>query len=75
MNLASLGLTAEQERVYRYFLRVPHADLGAAAEELGVHHLSAVVDRLKTLGVIDVSLAAVSPAKAVDLLIAPTWPT
>jgi DNA-binding CsgD family transcriptional regulator len=69
LNLASLGLTAEQERVYRYFLRVPHADLDAAAEELGVHHLSAVVDRLKTLGIIDVSLASVSPAKAVDLLI------
>ncbi|MEV2268681.1 helix-turn-helix transcriptional regulator [Nonomuraea africana] len=69
MNLAGLGLTAEQERVYRYFLRSPHADLDAAAAHLGIPHLPAVLDRLRTLGVIDDSLAALSPAVAVAQLI------
>ncbi|TDC43001.1 LuxR C-terminal-related transcriptional regulator [Micromonospora sp. KC213] len=69
MNLASLGLTAEQERVYRYFLRAPGASVDAAAADLGIPHAPTVVARLKTMGIIDDGLAPVSPTVAVDLLI------
>ncbi|MFD0474625.1 hypothetical protein ACFQ0B_45110 [Nonomuraea thailandensis] len=34
MSLESLGLTAEQERLYRYLLRHPQADLDVAEVEL-----------------------------------------
>lgn len=69
VNLAGLGLTSEQERVYRYFLRAPHSDPETAAAELGIRHVPAVIHQLRTLGIIDDSLAAVPPNLAVDLLI------
>ncbi|MEU4723563.1 hypothetical protein AB0G06_28430 [Nonomuraea dietziae] len=69
MNLASLGLTSEQERVYRYFLRAPHSDPEDAAAELGIRHVPAVLDRLRTLGIVDSELSSVPPRVAVDLLI------
>ncbi|MFG3708672.1 hypothetical protein ACGF7U_28635 [Micromonospora sp. NPDC047670] len=69
MSLAGLGVTAEQERVYRYFLRRPHADLATAAAELDIPGLSATVAELRTLGLISGSLVATKPAVAVDLLV------
>lgn len=69
MNLAGLGLSAEQERVYRYFLRAPHSALAEAAVALDIPHLPAVLARLKTLGIVDDDLVAVPPVVAVDLLI------
>ncbi|GAA2362426.1 helix-turn-helix domain-containing protein [Nonomuraea africana] len=69
MNLASLGLTPEQERVYRFFLRAPCSDPHEAAAELGIRHVPAILDRLRTLGIVEEGPASVPPRVAVDLLI------
>ncbi|MBG0827774.1 hypothetical protein HS041_08355 [Planomonospora sp. ID67723] len=55
--------------MYRYFLRAPRSGLGTAAAELGIHHVPAIAERLKTLGIVDDGLTAVPPAVAVDRLI------
>lgn len=59
MSLESLGMTVEQERLYRRLLREP----GAAAEA------SPVLGELRELGLVDTGHAAVPPAAAVDLLV------
>jgi DNA-binding CsgD family transcriptional regulator len=69
LSLAGLGLTAEQERAYRYFLRNPCADPSTAAADLVTHDLHRLIDELRALGLLDASLSAVPPAAAVDLLV------
>ncbi|GAA5015272.1 hypothetical protein [Streptomyces siamensis] len=69
MSLESLGLTHDQERVYRYLLRTPHADPDEARAELDLPRLATVLDELRTLGVIDRSLVPLPPAATVDLLV------
>ncbi|MFI7638985.1 hypothetical protein [Nonomuraea sp. NPDC049400] len=69
MSLADLGLTAEQERAYRYFLRNPRADLETAALDLVMPDLHRLIDELEALGLLDASLTAVPPATAVELLV------
>ncbi|MGK5555996.1 hypothetical protein ACSNOI_30705 [Actinomadura kijaniata] len=61
MSLTDLGLTAEQERVYRLLLRDPRAAVQADARP--------VVAELRTLGLVDEGLAPAPPATAVDLLV------
>ncbi|GAA4907991.1 hypothetical protein ACFPM3_12885 [Streptomyces coeruleoprunus] len=58
MSLSSLGLTAEQEALYRRLLRVP----GAAAE-------GPALGRLRELGLVDSTSAPVPPATAVNVLL------
>ncbi|MFI9816334.1 hypothetical protein [Saccharothrix variisporea] len=68
-SLLSLGLTADQERLYRYLLRSPGSDADAAGAELLMPHVRAVAAELWTMGLVDESLTAVAPAIAVDLLV------
>ncbi|NRQ30240.1 hypothetical protein HII36_00080 [Nonomuraea sp. NN258] len=69
MSLESLGLTAEQERLYRYLLRNPRADLRAAGVELVVPGVGPVLAELRELGLVDGTLTALSPAAAIDVLV------
>ncbi|MFJ9815801.1 hypothetical protein ACIRU3_11085 [Streptomyces sp. NPDC101151] len=69
MSLEHLGLTRDQERLYRYLLRTPRADHAAAEAELGIPRLSPVLDELRALGVVDGHLVPLPPAAAVDLLL------
>ncbi|GAA3675878.1 hypothetical protein GCM10022224_045080 [Nonomuraea antimicrobica] len=69
MSLASLGLTATQERLYRYLLRTARADLDTAAAELPMPGVREVAGELRALGLVDHALTAVTPAAAVDLLV------
>lgn len=69
MSLESLGLTRDQERVYRFLLRTPRFEPPAAEAELGIPRLSAVLDELRTLGVVDGHLVPLPPPAAVDLLV------
>ncbi|MEQ4718325.1 hypothetical protein [Nonomuraea sp. B19D2] len=68
MTLASLGLTAGQERLYRYLLRQLRADLDRAAADVHMPEAHAVLAELVALGLVDGTLTAVPPAAAVDLL-------
>ncbi|MGW5379190.1 hypothetical protein ACWESM_27515 [Nocardia sp. NPDC003999] len=70
MSLAGLGLTTEQERVYRELLRTrpgiaSHAG-GAGRSDAGA---GSVLTELRVLGLVDENLTAVPPAAAVDLLV------
>ncbi|WP_049563428.1 hypothetical protein [Nonomuraea sp. SBT364] len=69
MSLASLGLTGEQERLYRYLLRHPQADLTTAGGELVMPGVEPVVAELRALGLVDGTLTALPPAAAVDVLV------
>ncbi|MFF8607129.1 hypothetical protein ACF06X_14410 [Streptomyces sp. NPDC015346] len=69
MSMASLGLTTEQERLYRYLLRNPHAGLDAARVDLAMPDVRLVAHDLRELGLVDQQLTAVGPAAAVDLLV------
>ncbi|MCZ4606126.1 hypothetical protein O3S80_20675 [Streptomyces sp. Lzd4kr] len=69
MSLAHLGLTVDQERLYRYLLRNPHADLDRARVELTMPDTTQVIGELRTLGLVDRASAALAPAAAVDLLV------
>ncbi|MFG3440416.1 hypothetical protein ACGF0J_24455 [Nonomuraea sp. NPDC047897] len=69
MSLADLGLTPEQERAYRYFLRNPRADRQSAALDLVMPEVDRSIVELQTLGLLDASLIAISPTAAVDLLV------
>ncbi|MEV0196784.1 hypothetical protein [Nonomuraea sp. NPDC050691] len=69
MSLASLGLTTEQERLYRYLLRKPHANLDAAGVELGMADGRGVAAELRALRLVDEALTVVTPTAAVDLLV------
>ncbi|MEU6308060.1 hypothetical protein [Streptomyces chartreusis] len=69
MSLAHLGLTVDQERLYRYLLRNPHADLDRAPVELTMPDTARVIGELRTLGLVDTASAALAPAAAVDLLV------
>lgn len=60
VGLASLGLSAEQERLYRRLLRNPSTDLDPSLP---------VVTELRALGLVDGALNAADPAVAVDLLV------
>ncbi|ANP48358.1 DNA-binding CsgD family transcriptional regulator [Streptomyces griseochromogenes] len=69
MSLQSLGLTRDQELVYRHLLRTRRFDAGTAEAELGVPRPSAVLDELRALGVVDGHLVPLPPAAVVDLLL------
>ncbi|MFF2045901.1 hypothetical protein ACFVVX_36325 [Kitasatospora sp. NPDC058170] len=69
MSLQSLGLTSDQERVYRYLLRTRHTDPDTAGAELGLPGLRPVLAELQALGVVDARMVALAPAAAVDLLV------
>jgi DNA-binding CsgD family transcriptional regulator len=68
MSLRDLGLTPDQERLYRYLLRTPRADPAAARAELGISS-PGVLDELRALGLVDDLLMPLPPAAAVDLLV------
>ncbi|MFD0346397.1 hypothetical protein ACFQ0M_10525 [Kitasatospora aburaviensis] len=55
MSLENLGLTRDQERLYRYLLRTPGPADPAAAAGLGLPErlLRAVLAELQALGVVD----------------------
>ncbi|AQZ62599.1 putative two-component system response regulator [[Actinomadura] parvosata subsp. kistnae] len=59
-GLASLGLTAEQEQLYRRLLRDPGVPLDPSCP---------AVTELRALGLLDDALNAAAPAVAVDLLV------
>ncbi|MEV4800964.1 hypothetical protein AB0K18_13230 [Nonomuraea sp. NPDC049421] len=69
MSMASLGLTAEQERLYRYLLRHPHADPKAAGAELVMPGVRLVLAELRSLELVDGTLTALPPAAAIDVLV------
>ncbi|MGW5262340.1 LuxR C-terminal-related transcriptional regulator [Microbispora sp. NPDC004025] len=60
-SLTSLGLAAEQERLYRHLLRDPRAPLDPA--------LLPTLAELRALGLVDETLNAAAPTVAVDLLV------
>lgn len=66
MSLTGLGLTAEQERVYRELLRT-RPSVSSHAGGAGV--VGPVLTELRLLGLVDENLSAVPPAAAVDLLV------
>ncbi|GAA1595180.1 hypothetical protein GCM10009678_91530 [Actinomadura kijaniata] len=69
MSLARLGLTADQERLYRYLLRNPDADPRTLGAELAVPELPRVVAELQALGLLDEGRVPAPPVAAVDLLV------
>ncbi|MFI8086542.1 hypothetical protein ACIF6L_37845 [Kitasatospora sp. NPDC086009] len=69
MSLQSLGLTDDQERVYRYVLRTRPGDPDTAGADLGLPDVRAVLGELRDLGLLDATLAPLPPAAAVDLLV------
>ncbi|MFI9814341.1 helix-turn-helix domain-containing protein [Saccharothrix variisporea] len=69
MSLAILGLTAEQERLYRYLLRSVRTDVDTAGAELAMPNVRSVAAQLRALGLVDDTLTATSPEVAVDLLV------
>ncbi|CAL9500744.1 hypothetical protein SUDANB95_03408 [Actinosynnema sp. ALI-1.44] len=68
-SLSSLGLTADQERLYRHLLRRPGADVDSAVVELPMPDARSVAAQLRAMGLVDGSLSAVPPTIAVDLLV------
>ncbi|MBF6468521.1 hypothetical protein IU427_25650 [Nocardia beijingensis] len=66
MSLTGLGLTAEQERVYRELLRTRPS---ASSHAGGAGVVGPVLTELRLLGLVDENLSAVPPAAAVDLLV------
>ncbi|WP_406193385.1 hypothetical protein OH807_02670 [Kitasatospora sp. NBC_01560] len=69
MSLQGLGLTHDQERVYRYLLRTRQTDPDTAGADLSMPGLRPVVAELQALGVVDARLVPLPPAAAVDLLV------
>ncbi|MCG6495422.1 hypothetical protein [Kitasatospora sp. A2-31] len=69
MSLESLGLTYDQERVYRYLLRAPHAGTDTVGADLGMPAAREVLAELRALGLVDDQLVPLPPAAAVDLLV------
>ncbi|MEV4166418.1 helix-turn-helix transcriptional regulator [Nonomuraea dietziae] len=67
--MSSLGLSADQESLYRYLLRKPRPDIGTVHADLAMPRLSTVLAELRELGLVDHALTAVPPAVAVDLLV------
>ncbi|MGK8524895.1 hypothetical protein ACRS6B_26655 [Nocardia asteroides] len=68
MSLAGLGLTTEQERVYRALLRTRPGTSAHGADHAGAD-APTVIAELRTLGLVNDNLTAVPPATAVDLLV------
>ncbi|GGK94752.1 hypothetical protein Ppa06_49090 [Planomonospora parontospora subsp. parontospora] len=69
MTLISLGLTTQQERLYRYLLREPRSDVERAAADLCMPDARAVLAELEALGLVDDLPAVLPPAAAVNLLV------
>jgi DNA-binding NarL/FixJ family response regulator len=69
MSMESLGLTDEQERLYRYLLRHPQADLEAAGVELVLPAVRPVLAELRALSLVDGTLTALAPAAAIEVLV------
>ncbi|CAL9452211.1 hypothetical protein [Streptomyces sp. enrichment culture] len=69
MSLAGLGLTAAQERLYRYLLRNPRTAADTAAADLGLDDVRPLLAGLSALGLVNDDLTAVAPAAAVDVLV------
>ncbi|MER5261924.1 hypothetical protein ABTZ99_07585 [Actinosynnema sp. NPDC002837] len=68
-GLLDLGLTADQERLYRHLLRSRTSDVDSAGAELLMPNARAVAAQLRALGLVDDAATAVEPAVAVDLLV------
>lgn len=72
MSLASLGVTATDEQIYRFFLRNPGAEQSAAAADLGPDVGPAIV-RLTRLGLLkrdhEARVLAVDPRDTIDRLV------
>jgi len=66
MSLAGLGLSADQERLYRYLLRRPHADPTRIRIELAMPDLPRVIGELRARGLVDHASAPVAPSVAPD---------
>jgi hypothetical protein len=64
MTLDRLGLTPDQERVYRFLLQERNRTAALAPAD----HL--VLGELRQLGLLNDDLSAVSPVTAVDVLVA-----
>jgi DNA-binding CsgD family transcriptional regulator len=69
MGLAHLGMTDDQERLYRYLLRDTTAGLDRARAELDMPDVERVAAELRALGLLHGACTAVTPANAVDLLV------
>jgi DNA-binding CsgD family transcriptional regulator len=69
MGLTHLGMTADQERLYRFLLRSPYAELDRARVELGIPDVAQVAAELRSLGLLHGECTPVTPAAAVDLLV------
>ncbi|CAL9511752.1 LuxR C-terminal-related transcriptional regulator [Streptomyces sp. enrichment culture] len=69
MGLTHLGMTADQERLYRFLLRSPCAELDRARVELGIPDVAQVAAELRALGLIHGECTVATPAAAVDLLV------
>ncbi len=70
VSLAGLGLTVEQERVYRHLLRTrPGASSHAGGAGQVDSRVRNVIIELRTLGLVDENLTVVPPEVAVDLLV------
>ncbi|WP_219460350.1 helix-turn-helix transcriptional regulator [Nonomuraea rhizosphaerae] len=72
MSLASLGVSAKDEQVYRFFLRNPGVEQGAADAALGPDVGAAIV-RLTRLGLLErdarARVMAVDPRETIDRLV------
>ncbi|MET9956857.1 hypothetical protein ABZ135_35650 [Streptomyces sp. NPDC006339] len=69
MSLARLGLSTDQDRLYRYLLRRPHAHPTRIRIELAMPDLPRVIGELRDLGLVDQASAPVAPPVAMDLLV------
>jgi DNA-binding CsgD family transcriptional regulator len=68
-SLLSLGLTEDQERLYRHLLRNLGSDVDTAGAELLMPNARSVAADLRAMGLIDDTSTPVTPAIAVDLLV------
>ncbi|MER7518323.1 hypothetical protein [Streptomyces sp. NPDC126499] len=66
MSLAGLGLSGDQERLYRYLLRRPHADPTRIRIELAMPDLPRVIGELRARGLVDHASAPVAAPVTVD---------
>ncbi|MFF5973865.1 hypothetical protein ACFY7C_20280 [Streptomyces sp. NPDC012769] len=69
MSLARLGLSTDQDRLYRYLLRRPQAHPTRIRIELAMPDLPRVIGELRELGLVDHASAPVAPPVAMDLLV------
>ncbi|NUU24408.1 MAG: hypothetical protein HOV68_23330 [Streptomycetaceae bacterium] len=69
MTLARLGLSVDQERLYRFLLRHPSGGLEQAGADLALKRVSVVAAELRAMGLLGPDLRPVAPTAAVHLLV------